>query len=340
MLGLLALGLTSVMIYTLVKNALLGKQLSKDDTFSGPIDLIIPITAHAEFFFEAWPKNLSPNVKVTVLVDGSHLNVEKKHPYLNIHHFPMRPATAEAIPWMIEQVLDQIQGQVVIIGDAELVPTEQAFISIAKNVIEKQRAYFVLPQTVKLSFLGEAISVLNTTLALTSFFGRKRWRRNFTHPLLGISEGWVAMNLQTFRELDFKHARSHFKEFISRQWAMKGKPFYLAFGEKHLLRFYPEDLKVHLKQLRDKWDDLWNQKHKTGFWLYVVSVFIWAFPILFFVSHPFWAMAGFLLTFLYRFFSKIVFQESWIAVILHPIGCLAWVGTFGWWLVDLWRGRK
>ena len=59
MLGLLALGLTSIMIYTLVKNALLGKQLSRDDQYNGTIELIIPVTPSTDVFAEAWREKLS-----------------------------------------------------------------------------------------------------------------------------------------------------------------------------------------------------------------------------------------------------------------------------------------
>ncbi len=345
MLGLIALGLTSIMIFTLVKNALLGKQLSKDDQFNGDIELIIPVTPKAEFFLEAWQDSVksfhlsSGKLKVHILIDGHHpsLNawqeLRTKITYLEIHSFPMRPVHVEPIPWMLDQMAPKIQAQVVIIGDAELVPTENAFLSIAKTVIEKQRSYFVVPQTAKFNVLGEAISVLNPTLAFTSFFGFRKWRRNLTHPLLSISQGWMAMSLETFKELDFKTVRlSTWKEAISRQWDEQGKTYHLAFGEKHLLRFYPKDMQTLIYQLRDKWDELWKKRDKTGFWLYLVALFLWSFPVVCLLTHPFWSIASLFLLLLYRFFSKIVFQESWRSIILHPVACIFWLGTFAWWL--------
>ena len=352
MLGLLCLGLTSIMIYTLVKNALLGKQLAKDDQFNGNIELIIPVTAKSEFFLEAWQNSVSTfsllpgQLKVHVLIDGHHpsLNaweqLRSKIPYLEIHGFPMRPSHVEAVPWMLEQMAPKITAQVVIIGDAELVPTEFAFLSLAKSVSEKDRSYFVVPQTAKFNTLGEAISVLNPTLAFASFFGFRRWRRNLTHPLLSISQGWMAMTLKTFKEIDFKSVRiSTWKEAISRQWDEQKKTYHLAFGEKHLLRFYPEDIKTLVYQLRDKWEDLWRRRDKTGFWLYLVALFIWSFPVVCFFTHPFWALASFFLLILYRFFSKIVFQESWRAIALHPVATIFWLGTFFWWLSDNLRSK-
>ncbi len=347
MLGLLAMGLTSIMIYTLVKNALQGKQLSREDQFVGSIELIIPVTPKAEFFLEAWQNSVSSyqlssgQLKVHVLIDGHHpsLNawqeLRNKIPYLEIHSFPMRPIHVEPIPWMLDQIGPRIQGEIVIIGDAELVPTENAFLSIAKAVAEKDRSYFVVPQTAKFNVLGEAISVLNPTLAFTSIFGFRKWRRNLTHPLLSISQGWMAMTLKTFKELDFKTVRiSTWKEAISRQWDEQGKTYFLAFGEKHLLRFYPEDLKVLSFQLKEKWDELWGKRDKVGFWLYLVTLFLWSFPVICILTHPFWSIASLFLLTLYRFFSKIIFQESWKSIILHPVACVFWLGTFAWWLSD------
>lgn len=352
MLGLLALGLTSIMIYTLVKNALIGKQLSKDDQFNGSIELIIPVTTKSDFFLEAWQNsvgafNLGPGqLKVHVLIDGHHpsLNaweqLRSKIPYLEIHSFPMRPSHVESVPWMLEQMAPKISASVVIIGDAEIVPNEHAFLSIGKHVSEKNRSYFVVPQTAKFNTLGEAITVLNPTLAFTSFFGFKRWRRNLTHPLLSISQGWMAMGLATFKEIDFKSVRiSTWKEAISRQWDEQNKTYQLAFGEKNLLRFYPDDLKTLVYQLRDKWDDLWSRKDKMGFWLFVVALFLWSFPVVCFLTHPFWSLASIFLLILYRFFSKIVFQESWKAIILHPVACLFWLGTLFWFVTDHLKGK-
>lgn len=345
MLGLLAMGLTSLMIYTLVKNALLGKQLSQGEQFNGTIELIIPITPEAEFFLDAWQNSVSTyqlasgQLKVHILIDGHHPSLSawqelrNKMPYLEIHSFPMRPAHVNPIPWMLEQIAPRIQGQIVIIGDAELVPTENAFISVAKAVAEKDRSYFVVPQTARFNVLGEAIAVLNPTLAFTSFFGFRKWRRNITHPLLSISQGWMAMNLKTFKELDFTTVRfATWKEAISRQWDEQGKTYHLAFGEKHLLRFYPEDLKVQTNQLKDKWEELWNKRDKMGFWLYLVALFLWSFPVICVLTHPFWSVASLFLLILYRFFSKIIFQESWKSIALHPVACVFWIGTFAWWL--------
>lgn len=341
MLGLLALGLTAIMIYTLVKNALVGKQLTTEDTSSSSIELLVPVTEKSRFLLEKWPATLSSNIKVNVLIDGHHpqynewQELKSKLSYLEIHNFSMRPAASEAIPWMLEQYLPRVAAEVVIIGDAELVPTEAAFMSIANAVTEKKRSYFVVPQTSKHNVLGEAIAVLNPTLAFASFFGFKKWRRNVSHPLLGVSEGWMAMNLENFKALNFQSFHSWtWKEVISRQWDEQKKTYHLAFGEKQLIRFYPEDLKVLAHEQRAGWDEMFERKEKIGFGLYLVALFLWSFPVVCLLTHPFWALASVMLLILYRFFSKIVFQESWGSIVLHPLACVFWIGTFCWFLSD------
>lgn len=348
MLGLLVLGLTAIMIYTLVKNALLGKQISKDDTFTGTVELIVPVSENSVFLLEDWQKSINAShllpgqLKIHLLLDGVHPKLMawqellKSTPFIEAHSFPMRPSEVRPVTWMLEQISSKIGSQIVIIGDSELVPTEHVFLSISKAILEKNRNYFIVPQTAKTTLLGETIAVLNPTLAFTSFFGFKKWRRNFTHPLLKISQGWMAMRLETFKELDFKTGKNFgWKEHVSRQWDEQKKNYHLAFGEKHLIRYYPQDLKTHVLKLRNEWEVLAQSKDKVGFALYVVALFLWSFPVVCLMTHPFWAIASFFLLILYRFFSKIVFQESWTSIILHLLGCVVWLGTLIWYLVDL-----
>lgn len=347
MIGLLALGLTSIMIFTLVKNALFGKQLSKEDQTNAIINLILPLSPSLEVSFEAWQKSItsfrlsSSQLKIHVLIDGAHpsLNswdqLQKSSSLLTIHHFSMRPTQYSPIPWMLEQITHQIHGQVVIIGDPDLVPTQEALLSTAKNVIENNRSYFVIPQTAKENVMGEAINSLNPTLAFTSFFGFHKWRQNLTHPLLSISEGYMGMSLKDFQEIDFKAMQSSsWKDGISRQWEKCGKNYHLAFGEKLLLRYYQGDFKSLVLRSKNDWGDLWEKKDKSSFWLFLVATFLWSFPFLFLLSHPLQSLASFFLLVLYRFFSKIIFQESWTAIALHPLACGVSLYGLGWYFYE------
>lgn len=340
MLGLVALGLTVVMIYTLVKNALIGTQLSSGDKYAGKIELIIPITTRSEFYLEPWIKNLSSfnlegQVKIHVLIDGHHPAVtawqelQEKLPYVELHSFVTKPLGRESVPWMMEQMAPKITADVVIIGDAELVPTEYAFISLAKLVSEKQKPYFVLPQTQRQNIIGEAIACINPTLALASIFGFRRIRRNVSHPLVSIAQGWMGMTQSMFQQFDWSKINiASWKEALAKGWDMENKSYILAFGEKHLLRYYPEDVMIQVAQLKTYWEELWLKGERMGLWLYLMTLFIWSFPIFCFVTHPFWSVASVLLLVLYRFFTKIVFQESWGAMILHPVATLVWLWTF------------
>ncbi len=352
MLGLVALGLTAVMIYTLVKIALIGKQLSLNDKYHGTIELILPVTAHTVFPLAAWQHELerlklgANQLKIHVLVDGHHplLNglkeLSQKFLWIEIHSFPMRPKETPPIPWMIAQISPLIREQVIIIGDAELVPNEHAFLSTCRWVSEKNTTFFVLPQTAKLSLWGEAIAVLNPTLALASCYGFRKWRRNLSHPLMGMAQGWLAMPLAVFKDYEFKtHDMTPWKTAFSKKWDTEGKTYLLAFGEKHLKRFYPQDIKEQIFQMQSFWSDLWQQPDRTGFGLYLVALSLWSFPIVCLFTHPFWALASFMLLILYRFFSKIVFQETWISILLHPFGCLVWIGTFFYWAGNGLRSR-
>jgi hypothetical protein len=347
MLGLLALGLTLGMIFNLVKNALVGTQLSSEDKFNGTVELIIPITSQSEFYLEPWMKNLSlfqvmgGHVRIHILIDGHHpafnawQELHQKLPYVELHSFLLRPLGREAVPWMIEQIAPKIKGDVVILGDAELVPSEHAFISLGKLVSEKQKAYFVLPQTQRQNILGEAVAAINPTLALASVFGFRKLRRNVSHPLVSISQGYMGMPLSVFKSFDWTKVNiPSWKEALAKGWDTENKTYILAFGEKHLLRYYPEELKVQIYQLRTYWEELWLKGERTGLALFLVTLFIWSFPILCFTTHPFWSLASLALLILYRFFTKIVFQESWGAMVLHPLGCLAWLGTFFWWVIS------
>jgi hypothetical protein len=353
MLGFLALGLTTIMIYTLIKNALMGKQLVSDESYLGNIELIIPVTSKSTLFVDSWLSQVatyrfSPNqLRIHVLIDGHHpsLNgwqeIQRLIPSLEIHTFTMRPSHLEAVPWMLEQIAGSIQSSVVIFGDAELTPSGAAYTSIAKCVSEKGRTFFVLPQTSRASLVGEAINVLNPTLAFTSFFGFKRWRKNLSHPLLAISQGWLAMTTETFRGLDFKSSRlSSWKELIIRQLDEKGTSFYLAFGEKLLIRHYPLDVKEQMLQLKVFWEENWKKKTHAGFWFFLIALFLWSFPIVCFVTHPYWSIAGIFLLMLYRFFTKIVFQERWSAAFLHPIGALALLVSLLWWISEMVKTKK
>lgn len=151
--------------------------------------------------------------------------------------------------------------------------------------------------------------------------------------MMSIAQGWLGMPASLFREIDFSKIRvASWKQGLAEFFDINHKFFGLAYGERHLRRYYPEDLKVQIFQMKTYWDELWSSGDRAGFWLYVACLFIWVFPVLFFFSHPFQAIGSFMLLVLYRFFSKIVFQESWRGIALHIFGAIVWAGTLVWWI--------
>lgn len=353
MLVFLVLCLISFMIFTLVRNALIGVQLHAGDTYNGDVELLIPITSRSEFYLEPWMKTLSEfrtlqgnNLRIHILIDGHHpaltawQELHQKLPHVELHSFPMRPEGAHAVPWMIKQVSPLIKGRIVIIGDAELVPTEAAFLSLAHHVTTQERPYFVLPQTARLSLVGEAVAALNPTLALASVFGFKKYRRNLSHPLMSIAQGWIGMPLLTFQSLDWgRMPLPSWKQSLAEQWDRNGQSYTLAFGEKHLQRYYPAEFNIQVQQLRIYWEELWSKGDRAGLWLFAVALILWFFPFLTLPIYPIWALATMGVLAIYRFFAKIVFQERWTSLFLHPVGCLVWIVAFAWWASDVLRSK-
>ena len=142
------------------------------------------------------------------------------------------------------------------------------------------------------------------------------------------------MPLSTFSQFDWHRVNiPSWKDALAKGWALENKSYSIAFGEKHLLRYYPEDLREQIYHLKKFWEELWQNGERQGLIRYLTVLFIWSFPILCLFSHPFWSLGSLVLLLLYRFFTKIVFQESWTAVLLHPIATIVWIGTFFWWLM-------
>lgn len=345
MLGILIMLLTAFMIYSLVKNALLGSQLSGDHTYDGTVELLIPITSSSQFYIEPWMKTLgsfsspSGTIKVRILILDDHPTIEawrevsSRLPHVELFVLIDRPVGAKPLPWMLSQIAPLVRPKTVIIGDAELVPTEAAFFSLSKLVAEKQRPVFVVPQTTnQLGILGETIALLNPTLALTSVFGLGKLRKKLSYPLMSISQGWMGMSVETFKRLPFESmTETSWKQALSTAWDNDTKSFVLAFGEKQLVRYFAEDVTVQVNQLKVAWEEYWKRSDRTAPIIFTVILLAWSFPVLSILTHPFWALASFLLLLLYRFFTKIIFQESFLAAILHPIASVAWVGTLIWW---------
>jgi hypothetical protein len=344
MLGLMVIGITLLLIFTLVKNALFGKQVTTAEPFTGPIELILPILPETQFITEQWQRTFSQlrgiNLKVYFLIDGHHadneaiMNFARNNSFVEVNSFLTRPPNALPVPWMIQQLAHRLTGDVIVIGDADLIPSEHLFGSLGKIVMKKKQVTLLLPQTAKTNIVGEALSTLNPNLAFVSLYGQTKLRRNLSNPFLALSLGWVGMPLAVFKNISFENLKHvSWKVGIVEALNAIGIHTHLAFGEKHLLRPYSEYFEDTVRSMKSDWGLLWNRKElRKSFWFFIVAIFVWSFPIICFASHPFWAIGSFFLLVLYRFFTKIVFQESWVAVLLHPFACLIWIVTLVWWI--------
>jgi hypothetical protein len=338
MLGLLALGFTSLMIYTLVKNALFGIQLNKTSSYHGTIELIVCNGPQDNISFEHWGNALSSyssfsdQLIVHFLFDGLHSDLGKWQQlsqgknWIKIHHFTQRPSESNSCPWMIDQISSSIQSSIVLITDSQTIPSNEAIISLGSFMLEKQTPIYAIPQTAQVSTLSETIFSLNPTLSFISLFGIKKWRRHFAKNLFSITDGLLCVDQKFFKELNFKASNNFsWKELFFKNFEDTGLRFQLAFGEKFLKRYHSQSSAAGLLEISQNWESMWSKKNKLPFWIFAASVFVWSFPLICLFTHPFWAMASFFLLVLYRFFTKIVFQESWTSVILHPVGSAYWI---------------
>lgn len=340
MLGLLVLALTCFLIVTLIKNALMGQQLSKNEQFLGQITLILPIDPKDQFEMNPWINALneltpySSQIRILVLIDGHHYSaalwekLKSEFSFLDVKILSLKDGAKD------------VTSDVVIIGDPDLIPTPHAFISAAHYTQTKKRVYVTVPQTSKESVLSEAIFSLNPVLAFTSIYGFTSFKRPFTHPLLSLSRSWMTFPREVFSHLTFDQPNTFtWKEMICTQLEGEKQKYYLAFGEKQLIRYYPTKLKDQLHKMKSFWEILWTDRNRKGFWIFTAILFIWSYPLMIFTNF-FSAIFSLLLLFVYRFFSKIVFQESIRSIVLHPLACLAWIGTFFWYFWELLIKKK
>jgi hypothetical protein len=330
---IISLALMGWMIFTLVKNAIIGVQLGPKDEYHESLEIILPITGTDYFYAEEWIKRIKTfhlfkqnNLRIHFLMDKhnpqTHIlqGLEKDISFIEVHTFTILPENIQIVPWMISQISDQIKGKNVIVGDAEIIPTEEGLRSMAYNCDKHERPLLVLPQMARTHFAGEALESLSPSLALISFLTLSRRAKAYFYPLLEISNCWIIMKLEVFKDISWeKQNLPQWKHCVTHSWETKNIPLKLAFGEKHLTKYYPTPFKEHVNKLFKSTEALWELKNKNGLFLFLIFQFLWFIPIGFLGVYPLWTILGLFLLVLYRFFTKIIFQESWISVALHPI---------------------
>ena len=328
------------MIYTIVKNALVGKQLSSSLSHSPSLSMIIPIQNEDPFYHLAWADFFKEtqsfsDLDFIFMASPDHAEYPRLEEFLKDYPRTMLVSASGGLPSALEELKKQSMKETVVIADPQVIARKELLSSLEDLALTQDQPYFVLPQISKQTVLGEAVESVAPNLSLVSIFGFRKFRKNISHPLLSLSKGWLCLNKKIFLETPF-HRISHpsLKLSLAELWEEKEISYGLAFGEKNLLCLYPRILMDQLLSQKQSWERLWKTGERSGFALYLLSLFIWSFPILCFFTHPYWSVASFLLLSLYRFFSKIVFQTSLRATFLHPIACSVWLVSLGWWLVE------
>ncbi len=338
---LISLILMSWMIFTIVKNAIIAIQLNPKDHYKDSLELIVPILPEDYFNPEIWKKSFLEfqqlnvnNFRIHFLIEKHHSqsneleNLQKTFPFIEIHFFTTGPENIDAAPWMISQIKDQIKGKFVLLGDPDVIPSEKGLISIAYNLEKFERPLIVLPQVSQQNPIGEALESLGPGVALISLVTIKRKAKYFFYGLIGLSKSWLGMSLSQFKEITWQnHKNFSWKDYLYKHWEYSEAKLKLAFGEKFLIKHYPENYQLHLKSIFKYYQFLWTKGDRNTLFLYFMFQFIWFIPLALFWVYPLWTVAGLILILFYRFFTKIIFQESWISVCMHPISnCLHFVG--------------
>jgi hypothetical protein len=340
MTGLMPIGLILTMIYNLVNNALRGLQI-KNGEFTGTIDYLIPYYPHHHIPFEQWEQILQHSLDAKINVNfhfisaGHHEqthnleNLQKKFSNIKVHVFMASQEDEILSTWMIENIRQHINAEIVFIADINLVPDESVLLNSSQNLKSGQSAQIIFPQTSKQNFIGDSLAQLSPGLCYISLFGRGQLRKNLSQHLIGLTQLCICMTKTQFQDLPWnKFSAVTWKEAILNTWNLQNTHFNVAFGEKHLKTYYPNLFKQHFVYMRTTWKKYWNHNNRIGLIIFIFIHLAWSLPLLSFLTHPFWALGSLLLIMMYRLFTKIIFQESWISVILHPFSSICWLVAF------------
>lgn len=337
MLGLITLGLMLVMIYGLVSLAVKGKvanthapksnakfsvcMILKDQHALTPLQLQHNLEIISRF----------PQADFLLMVQGVEAEVhayeemQKRFPALKVYMVPNHPPVASVSGWMMQELLKLAQGDYIILLHSQLDLDENMIESALNESIHNNKAVYGLAQIKRDFFLAESVFALTPQLLIASLKIPQKWKNSirlsaltdFTNYFLLLSR----TQLKSMGDLDLSS-----KGAISTLWQELSNKDELKFmyGERHLARRVPPTRSLIHFEVRQLWTRLLGAKDKTSLILFILALLIWSFPWMFAITHPYWALVGFFLLGIYRFFTKIVFQESWPNIILHPVACVFW----------------
>ncbi len=337
MVGLIALALMIIMIYGLVSLAVRGKvagpnapkansrfsicMILKDQHALSPLQLEHNLTIVSKY----------ENAEFLLMVQGMEAEVhayeemQKRFPSLKVFMVPNHPVVASVSGWMMQELLKLAKGDYLILLHSQLDLDEGMINSAINECQNNAKAIYGLSQMKREFFLAESVFALTPQPIISSLKIPQKWKENI--KLLNLTDFtsyFVLLSreqLNSMGNLDLSHSGAVSE--ICHQLANKDELRFM-YGEKHLTRRIPSTRNLILFEIRQIWNRLINAKDKRSIVLFIVGLLVWSFPWMIAITHPYWALVGFFLLGIYRFFTKIVFQETWPNIILHPLACLFW----------------
>lgn len=325
MIGFIFLLLAARQIYIIIKNGLTARQIRPATTGVGSLvlvdvkksDIIDP-----QFLAQMEAIKAPHEIKFMVAMDHPQI-LELSGRGLPIASYNSHLESAIDV---INRLTLETSLETILVTDFNVEFNSEALFGLEKLLADNKGPYLIIPQIHSKNITVDCLYTLNPNLALISLFSFKRLTRSSRRPLLTSSEVCMA-----YRKIDFElfpdqedWKSSLFSGFHSRAIGLK-----LCFGEKYFSLYLTEDLKSLWEKMLNSWDRAELSKNYSAL-AYFIQCLIWAFPVLFFKSHPFYSIGILLLILIYRIFTFIIFQENILSILLHPISSLMWLASLLW----------
>lgn len=338
MLGLITLGLMLIMIYGLVSLAVKGKVASPHHVEKNPGTLSVCMILKDQHTLT--PLQLENNLNTVASYPGAELllmvqgleaevhayeDMQKRYPMLKVFMVPNHPQVTSVSGWMMQELLKIAKGDYLLLLHSQLDLDLTMLESSVTEARQTRLAIYGLAQIKRDWFLSESVLALTPQLLISSLKIPKSWKKNirlaslsdYTNYFLLITREQLKNMGST--ELSLKGPISPLVEEFIQKDELK-----FMYGEKHLVRRVPVSRALLQFEVRQLWQRLISSQEKAPLIIFIAGLIVWSFPWMFVLTHPYWALVGFLLLGIYRFFTKIVFQESWPNIILHPAACVFW----------------
>ncbi|GEM_PF-6361644 len=337
MFGLITLGLILVMIYGLVSQAVKGKVANSS---AGKVPGKLSICMILKDQHNLTPLQLENNLKVfsqlpdaefLLMVQGIEAEVyayeelQKRYPVLKVFMVPNHPQVSSVSGWMMQELLKLAKGDYLLLLQPQLDVNLEMINSAMSECAHEEMAVYGLAQVKREFFLAESVFALNPQLIISSLKLPLKWKKNIKlSSLSDFTNYFLLLNRKQLTELGPLDLTQTGPVSSLVDSLMNLQQLKLMYGERHLSRRVPQHRSLILFEIRQFWSRLLNSREKTPLILFSIALFVWSFPWLFAATHLYWALVGFALMGIYRFFTKIVFQESWPNLVLHPLACIFW----------------